>query len=244
MSEAIEISVVVPVRNEAGCVEPLAREIAAALRGQGAYEVVYVDDASEDATLEELLAVRGELPALRILRHSRRCGQSTALHTGVAHARGAWIVTIDGDGQNDPADIPRLLERRAGSEDGARPQLIAGWRKTRRDTWIRRVSSRIANGVRKRLLRDDCPDTGCGLKVVRRDVFLALPYFDHMHRFLPALVRRAGGSTLSVPVNHRPRRAGRSKYGIANRLWVGIVDLAGVIWLRRRMQLTEVEEVS
>ena len=240
------LSVVIPVHDEADNVGPLAAEIHAALDGRVEFEIVYVDDASGDDTPQRLRELARNDPRLRVLRHRANAGQSTALLTGVRHARGALIATLDGDGQNDPADIPALLarwddEQRAGA-DG--PLLIAGWRASRRDTWIRRLSSRIANGVRRRVLGDGTPDTGCGLKLFRRDDFLALPYFDHLHRFLPALVIRHGGHVVSVPVNHRPRLRGRSHYGVGNRLFVGIVDMGGVLWLRRRTRLTAVEEIG
>ena len=225
-----EISVVVPVRDEEDNIDTLLAEIAAALAGRS-FEVVYVDDGSADGTPARLAAARARMPGLRVLRHRRSAGQSAALVTGIRAARGTWIATLDGDGQNDPADIPSLLARAA--QDDA-PALVAGWRATRRDTRLKRVSSRLANAVRASLLGDRTPDTGCGLKVFRRETFLRLPPFDHMHRFLPALVQRDGGAVVNVPVNHRPRAAGRSKYGVMNRLWVGIVDLLGVMWLQRR----------
>jgi dolichol-phosphate mannosyltransferase len=240
------LSVVIPVHDEADNVGPLAAEIHDALDGRVEFEIVYVDDASGDDTPQRLRELARNDPRLRVLRHRVNAGQSTALLTGVRHARGALIATLDGDGQNDPADIPALLarwhdEQRAGAEG---PLLIAGWRASRRDTWIRRLSSRIANGVRRRVLSDGSPDTGCGLKLFRRDDFLALPYFDHLHRFLPALVIRHGGRVVSVPVNHRPRLRGRSHYGVGNRLFVGIVDMGGVLWLRRRTRLTAADEVG
>ena len=233
-----EISVVVPVRDEEDNIDTLLAEIAAALAGRS-IEVVYVDDGSADATPARLAAARARMPALRVLRHRRSAGQSAALVTGIRAARGTWIATLDGDGQNDPADIPRLLERAAAPDA---PALVAGWRATRRDTRLKRVSSRLANAVRAALLGDRTPDTGCGLKVFRREAFLRLPPFDHMHRFLPALVQRDGGMVVNVAVNHRPRAAGRSKYGVMNRLWVGIVDLLGVMWLQRRPVRPEVAE--
>jgi dolichol-phosphate mannosyltransferase len=233
------LSVVVPVRNEAENVEPLAREIATALAAVRTFEIVYVDDGSDDGTCAELERVRALIPELRVVRHARCCGQSTAILTGVRSARFPWIATLDGDGQNDPADIPQLLERLLAARPEDNLQMLAGWRAARRDTWLRRVSSRVANGVRSRVLRDATPDTGCGLKVFSRATFLRLPYFDHMHRFLPALVQRQGGRVLSVVVSHRPRTRGRSKYGVHNRLWVGIVDLFGVAWLMRRSRLPD-----
>ena len=235
----MELSVVVPVHNEAENVGPLIGEIGTALDGVVDYEIVYVDDGSSDATAERLAEAGKGFPRLRVLRHRQQSGQSTALWTGVRHARAPWIATLDGDGQNDPADIPKLLS--LALDPDLKLDLVAGHRVTRRDSVVQRLASRIANGVRSRMLRDDTPDTGCGLKVFSREVFLALPYFDHMHRFLPALVLRGGGRVRSVPVNHRPRQRGRSHYGINNRLWVGLVDLVGVMWLRRRTRLTEVD---
>jgi dolichol-phosphate mannosyltransferase len=235
----MDLSIVIPVRNEAGNIGPLVAEIRAALDGGAPYEIVYVDDGSTDATLAELSALAASGAPLRIVRHARSCGQSAAIRSGVKSARGAWIATLDGDGQNDPGDIPRLWAMARGEKA---PVLIAGWRRKRRDTWLKRLSSRIANGVRARMLGDATPDTGCGLKVFRRDLFLDLPYFDHMHRFLPALVKRAGGRTVSVPVNHRPRGAGRSNYGTLDRLVVGITDLFGVMWLMRRASVPPVVE--
>jgi dolichol-phosphate mannosyltransferase len=232
---SIEVSVVVPVCNEEGNVEPLAREIAAALVGCE-YEMIFVDDGSTDATAARLSAARAAgLTHLRILRHSFRSGQSAAVASGVRAARGAWIATLDGDGQNDPADIPKLLAARAGP-GYADVRLFMGNRTTRRDTGFRRLQSRIANGVRGWLLGDGTPDTGCGIKLFDRATFLELPRFDHMHRFMPALFQRHGARVVSVPVNHRPRGSGQSKYGMLNRLWVGIVDIFGVIWLKRRFR--------
>jgi dolichol-phosphate mannosyltransferase len=238
------LTVVVPVHNEAENIRPLMNEIRRALsKGVERFEIIYVDDASTDTTGAELKRLLGEVPELRVLHHRRRCGQSTALLTGVLHARHDWIATLDGDGQNDPADIPGLIEHlREGT--GAGPHMLAGWRIRRNDTWLRRLSSRVANGVRARLLHDETPDTGCGLKLFERALFLRLPYFDHMHRFLPALVRRAGASVESVPVSHRSRTRGQSKYGVHNRLWVGIVDLFGVWWLLRRACIPEAQEVG
>lgn len=222
-------SVVVPFFEEADTIPGLVGEIERAMAPLGTWELVVVDDGSRDGTGAALAA----LPAanVRIVTHPRNRGQSAALCSGVDRARGAWIVTLDGDGQNDPADIPALVA--AATRDDA-VTLVCGHRHRRRDSALRRLSSRIANGVRGRLLGDATPDTGCGLKLVRREAWLALPRFDHMHRFLPALVRREGGRTVSVPVSHRPRRHGTSSYGVWNRLWVGIVDLAGVMWLNRR----------
>lgn len=228
-----DVSVVIPVFNEAENVEPLAREIAGALAGRS-YEILYVDDGSTDATAAAVLRLRdaGVAP-LRLLRHSRRSGQSAGLCTGVAHAHADWVATLDGDGQNDPADIPALLAARAGG-DATGVRLVIGNRVNRKDSWRRHAQSRIANGVRGWLLGDGTPDTGCGIKLFDRAVFLSLPQFDHMHRFLPALFQRCGARVVSIPVNHRPRRRGQSKYGLFDRLWVGIVDMFGVKWLGRR----------
>ena len=236
-----ELSIVVPVHNERDNVVPLLNEIAAALRGKIDFEIVYVDDLSRDDTLAVLTAAKAQFPELRVLRHVSQSGQSTALRTGIKAARGAWIATLDGDGQNDPADIPKLLTMRG--ESPPMIKLFAGWRVNRQDSGSKRWASKWANAIRSRLLRDDTPDTGCGIKLFERSVFLDLPYFDHMHRFLPALVQRAGWQVKSVPVNHRPRGAGVSKYNNLNRALVGISDLRGVAWLIRRSKRTVVEEV-
>ena len=229
------VSVVIPVCNEADNVLPLAREIAAALRGRGGLEIIFVDDGSTDGTVEAVRSARTEIPEVRLLRHSRRSGQSAAVASGVRRARGEWVATLDGDGQNDPADFPAMLDAlgQAGTAEPA-VRLVMGNRVTRRDTWLRRLSSRVANGVRGWLLGDGTPDTGCGIKLMHRATFLELPFFDHMHRFLPALYQRQGARVISVPVNHRPRTRGTSKYGLHNRLWVGIVDMYGVMWLKSR----------
>ncbi len=235
------LAVVVPVHNEAANIEPLLAEISAALTGRIDFEAVFVDDGSDDDTLAELSRCTHQYPALVIVRHRHNCGQSTAIRTGVRLARAPLVATLDGDGQNDPADIPVLLQRWQQAQSAGTPLLIAGQRTRRQDTWVRRLSSRIANGVRSRLLDDNTPDTGCGLKLFAREDFLALPYFDHMHRFLPALFQRMGGRVFSVPVRHRPRERGKSHYGIHNRLWVGLVDLLGVIWLKRRARVPVVD---
>ena len=236
-----QLSVVVPVFNERDNIPPLLAEIAAALRGKVEFEIIYVDDDSSDDSVAVLAAEKPSYPELRIVRHLTRSGQSTAVWNGVRAARSPWIATLDGDGQNDPADIPKLLASREGAQENVR--LFAGWRTTRRDSFNKRISSKVANAVRSRMLRDSTPDTGCGLKLFDRDVFMRLPYFDHMHRYLPALVKRAGFQSTSVPVGHRPRTAGSSKYGMLDRLWVGIADLRGVAWLMRRGKVTQVEEI-
>jgi dolichol-phosphate mannosyltransferase len=229
----MDLSIVIPVKNEADNVASLVGEIRAALEGLIAYEILYVDDGSDDATASEISRLAGTAPQVRLLRHTRNYGQSAAISTGVHAARGAWIATLDGDGQNDPADLPAMWHLAQQASPG-RPLLIAGHRERRQDSWSKRVASRIANGIRGRLLGDHMPDTGCGLKLFPRSLFLDLPYFDHMHRFLPALVMREGGTVVSVAVNHRPRHKGMSKYGVFDRLGVGIIDLLGVMWLQRR----------
>jgi len=233
-----QLSVVVPVRNEQDNVPNLIAEIDAALIKLITHEIIYVDDGSTDETHSQLKQLQARYPQLRIVRHAKSCGQSTAVRTGVKAARYDWIAMLDGDGQNDPADIPKLL---AAITDGI--ELVGGnRRKSRRDTWVKRVSSIIANGVRSRMLNDSTPDTGCGLKVFSRAAFLDLPYFDHMHRFLPALIKRRGGKILSVEVSHRAREHGQSNYGTIDRLLVGIVDLFGVAWLQRRAKQPIISE--
>jgi dolichol-phosphate mannosyltransferase len=235
-----ELSVVVPVLNEEDNVLPLVAEIDAALDGRLDFEMVFVDDGSSDATPERLLVARGRFPRLRVVSHLHRAGQSAAIASGVGAARAPIIATLDGDGQNDPQDIPSLLALFRREPDPDRV-MIAGHRARRRDRWVKRYASRIANGVRSRLLADATPDTGCGLKVFSRQAFLDMPRFDHMHRFLPALMIRQGGRVISIAVHHRPRSRGHSKYGTLDRLGVGIVDLLGMIWLRRRARLLAVE---
>lgn len=230
------LSVVVPVHNEAENIASLIHEIDTALTGVVDYEIVYVNDGSKDETAKRLTEAKLRHPKLRVIAHAQSCGQSTALRTGIKAARGDWVATLDGDGQNDPADIQKMV---AAIEPGV--ELIGGNRRhARRDTWIKRVSSIVANTVRSRLLNDATPDTGCGLKLIKREVFLDLPYFDHMHRFLPALIQRRGGRVVSVPVNHRAREHGQSKYGTIDRLLVGIVDLVGMLWLIRRSKRPQV----
>jgi dolichol-phosphate mannosyltransferase len=235
------VSVVVPVRNEAGNVRPLTDEIAAALNGRWDFEVIYVNDGSTDGTEAALNALKAERSWLRQIKHTTSCGQSAAVRSGVAAARGPIIATLDGDGQNDPSFLPALLHV---LEQGTGIGLVAGQRVGRRSGSFKKFQSRIANAVRGTILRDGTRDSGCGLKVFRRDVFLALPYFDALHRFLPALIRREGYSIGYVDVIDRPRHAGKSNYGLWDRLWVGILDLAGVWWLiRRRKRVPQVSEV-
>ena len=235
------VSVVVPVRNEAGNIEPLVKEIAQALAGQWPFEVVYVNDGSNDGTEAELKRLMAQYPWLRRVRHKQSCGQSAAVRSGVAAVRAPLIVTLDGDGQNDPAFIPALL--RVLETGAPRVGLVAGQRVKRKSGGFKKFQSSIANAVRGAVLRDGTRDTGCGLKAFRRDVFLALPYFDGLHRFLPALVKREGYAIGYVDVVDRPRGAGVSNYGMWDRLWVGILDLAGVWWLiRRKKRVPEIVE--
>lgn len=233
------VSVVVPVRNEAPNIAPLVAEIEAALAGMP-HEIIYVDDGSTDTTGEELRRAAATAP-LRWLRHRSSCGQSAAVLTGVRAARGEWIATLDGDGQNDPADIPRLLARAQAERPDDGRILVAGWRVSRKDSQVKRLSSRLANRIRVALLHDATPDTGCGLKVMPRALWLELPAFDHMHRYLPALVLRQGGQVVSEPVNHRHRTRGVSNYGTLDRLAVAFMDLIGVMWLQRRWKRPVVE---
>lgn len=237
----LPLSVVIPMMNEAGNVEALLDEVARALDGRIDYEVICIDDGSDDDTLSMLQSARRRHARLRVLRHLQCCGQSTAIRTGVKAACGDWIATLDGDGQNDPADILKLIALR--EESAAEVRLFAGWRVQRQDSGGKRWASRWANALRRRLLRDDTPDTGCGIKLFQREAFLDLPSFDHMHRYLPALMQRAGWRTLSIPVSHRPRQAGRSKYGNLSRALVGIADLRGVAWLMRRRCVARFEEL-
>lgn len=228
-------AIVVAVFNEADNVAPVTAEILDAVRKLGEFELIYVDDGSDDATPQRLRELRAREGAIRLLRHDRRCGKTAALITGISAARAPWIVTMDGDGQDDAAEIPRLLDLAWNA--GEKSPLVAGIRATRRDRWSRRLATKFANGLRQRLLHDGCPDTACGLKAFRRDVFLRLPAFEGMHRFLPALFQTYGHTLICVPVHHRPRLAGQSKYTNFGRAVVGVADMLGTIWLRRRTRL-------
>jgi len=238
------LSVVIPARNEAENVRPLVSEVRQALDGVFDYELIYVDDGSTDATWESLRSLAsGGFDRLRALRHERSTGQSFAVLTGARAARGTWLVVLDADGQNDPADIPGMV-RGLLDENARDPRVVGviGHRVNRRDDWVKRVSSRVANGFRDAMLKDGVPDVGCGLKALRLDWYLRLPAFDHMHRYVPTLVQAQGGVMRVHPVNHRPRMAGRSNYGVWNRLWVGLVDVLGVFWLKRRSKVVAVKE--
>ncbi|MGJ4900079.1 glycosyltransferase family 2 protein [Bradyrhizobium sp. HKCCYLS2058] len=234
----VAVSIVVPVRNEAGNIVPLITEIAAALDGLWSYEIIYVNDGSTDDTAQRLAEEMARRPNLRVLRHEKSTGQSAAVRSGIRAAHGAMVATLDGDGQNNPAFLPDLIA--ALEKGGAGVGLVAGQRVGRKDTSFKKLQSRLANKIRNAVLHDGTRDTGCGLKAVRRDVFLMMPYFDGLHRFLPALVRREGYDIAYIDVIDRPRHSGVSNYGFFDRLWIGIMDLAGVWWLIRRKKPTPV----
>jgi dolichol-phosphate mannosyltransferase len=235
---AVDVSIVVPVRNEAGNLAPLIAEIAAALDGRWRYEIIYVNDGSTDATPAHLAEIMKQRANLRRIDHAVSSGQSAAVRTGVRAARGAIVATLDGDGQNNPAFLPDLI---AAIQNGdGRVGLAAGQRIGRKATGFKKLQSRVANRVRNAILHDGTRDTGCGLKAFRRDVFLIMPYFDGLHRFLPALVRREGYDIAYVDVIDRPRHSGVSNYGFFDRLWIGIMDMIGVWWLIRRKKPTPV----
>ncbi len=238
----MKISVVVPVYNEAGNIIPLLQEITEVLNGRYDYEIIFINDGSADSTADELALAKNQFTSLRVLTHRKSCGQSTSIRSGIKAAKGNVIATLDGDGQNDPADIPLLVDKLLHPPQNLHLHMVVGYRKKRCDSGIKRISSKVANAVRAWLLKDNTPDTGCGLKVFYRDTFLELPYFDHMHRFLPALVQRAGLDVASVEVNHRFRQQGVSKYGTIDRLVAGIIDLLGVIWLQHRSRIPEYVE--
>jgi glycosyltransferase involved in cell wall biosynthesis len=236
LTQNIEFSVVVPARDESGNAAALAREIAAVLDGRS-YEIIFVDDASRDDTRAELVALKAQLPALRVIGHRRNSGQSRAVRTGVLAARAPIVGTLDGDGQNDPADLPRLVARLSRGDAPSNLGMVAGKRAKRQDAWSKRAASRIANNIRKAALKDGADDSGSGIKVFKREAFLGLPYFDHMHRFMAALMLREGYAVEFLEVNHRPRGAGRSKYTNLGRLAANMTDLFGVMWLRSRARL-------
>ncbi len=237
----MELSVVVPVHNEQDNVVPLIEEIEAAFKDCaddiGGYEMVFVDDCSADHTRQVLEQAKSRFPALRVLLHDKNCGQSSAIRTGVLAAKGRLIATLDGDGQNDPADIPSVLARYKeleASPDSSAIGMVSGRRRKRQDSWAKRTASKLGNNIRRSLLRDRATDTGCALKVFARETYLKLPYFDHMHRYFSALMQREGLTMEFIDVNHRPRLHGQSNYGVLDRLWVSIYDIIGVMWLQRR----------
>jgi glycosyltransferase involved in cell wall biosynthesis len=237
------ISIVVPAKNEAGNIELLVDEIITHLGSMYQFEIIYIDDGSSDSTAEKVLGLMRRYPdQVRLIQHDSSVGQSTAIYTGVKQACGELIVTIDADGQNNPADIINLIQTAETFPKGS-DFCVAGYRKQRKDTAWKRFQSRIANNVRAKLLGDDTPDTGCGLKVIPRRTFLRLPYFNHMHRYLPALIKRLGGRIVVVEVGHRDRQHGESKYGMWGRLFAGLVDMLGVIWLQRRNKSPVVREL-
>lgn len=241
----MSLSVVVPVHNEAENIEPLLNEITAALTDFIEYEIIYIDDGSTDNTLNVLKKAQQTIPNLRVFHHEKSCGQSAAVFTGIKAAKFPVIATLDGDGQNNPADICHLYANlQTQREANSKLAMLAGWRNQRHDSEWRLISSKIANSIRSTLLGDATPDTGCGLKVFLRDAALELPFFDHYHRFLPALMLRGGYQVISLAVSHRARERGVSKYGTLDRLWVGISDILGVIWLKTRMKRTEVSEIE
>ena len=240
----MQISIVIPVHNEVDNIVPLLKEIVAAMIAAKAYEIIVVDDGSTDLTGQVLAQSLPDFAALRVIQHEQSCGQSTAVHTGVKAANYPVIATLDGDGQNDPADIPHLFDVLMQQGNLGKLWMVVGWRNKRHDSAWKLFSSKFANTVRSSLLGDHTPDTGCGLKVFFRDKFLELPYFDHMHRFLPALIIRAGGQVVSEPVSHRARSKGISKYGTLDRLSAGIVDLAGVLWLKQRAIVPTTKEIQ
>ena len=241
----MSLSVVVPVHNEAENIEPLLNEITSALTDFTDYEIIYIDDGSTDNTLNVLKNIQQTIPNLRVFHHQKSCGQSAAVFTGIKAAKYPIIATLDGDGQNNPADICHLYANlQTQRETNPKLAMIAGWRNQRHDTQWRLISSKIANSIRSTLLGDATPDTGCGLKVFLRDAALELPFFDHYHRFLPALMLRGGYQVISLAVSHRARERGVSKYGTLDRLWVGISDILGVMWLKTRMKRTEVSEIE
>lgn len=240
-----QISIVIPAKNEVDNLRPLIGEIRAAMDGQFDYELIYVDDGSTDASFATLQAIRADgYDRLTVVRHAVSTGQSLAILSGAWAARGEWLVVLDADGQNDPADIPGML-RAVQAAHARDPSVwgVIGHRVNRRDDWVKRLSSKIANSFRDAMLHDGVPDVGCGLKAVLRERYLRLPSFNHMHRYIPTLIQAQGGQMLVHPVNHRPRLAGKSNYGVWNRLWVGLVDVMGVWWLKRRAKVVRVQEM-
>jgi len=242
--QAPAVSIVIPAKNEADNIRPLIAEIQAAMADRFSYELIYIDDGSTDTTWDELQALRAAgFDRLKLIRHQQSVGQSLAIISGAWVARGEWLVVLDADGQNDPADIPGMLDAvQAAREQNSQVWGVIGHRVNRRDDWVKRLSSKVANGFRDCMLRDGIPDTGCGLKAVLRERYLRLPSFNHMHRYIPTLIQAQGGIMQVHPVNHRPRMAGISNYGVWNRLWVGLVDVLGVWWLKRRAKVVQIRD--
>tara|TARA_R110001583_G_scaffold194959_1_gene367967 strand:+ start:19906 stop:20670 length:765 start_codon:yes stop_codon:yes gene_type:complete len=239
----VHVSAVIPAKNEAENIEPLVSEIIEQFGSRNDFEIIYVDDGSTDSTADKVLLLSLKYPGIvRLVQHDFSVGQSTAIHSGVSLAKGELIVTLDADGQNDPVDMLALINKGESFEKGA-DYCVAGYRRMRKDTQWKRLQSRIANKIRSRLLNDNTPDTGCGLKVFPKHTFLKLPYFDHMHRFLPALIKRQGGVIVVMEVSHRNRQFGQSKYGMWGRLSAGIIDMLGVMWLQRRSKLPSISEI-
>jgi dolichol-phosphate mannosyltransferase len=239
-----QLSMVIPMYNEEENVEPLVTEVFDTLAAHPDFELIIVDDGSQDGTQQKLKELMSKYSNLCVVRHRRNLGQSVGIFSGVKAATKSWIITLDGDGQNDPKDAMQLAQAAEANIKLNQPLLVAGNRVNRKDSGWKKFGSKFANSIRRRFLKDDCPDTGCGIKLFQRDVFLTLPHFNHCHRFLPALFKRAGGCIINVPVNHRPRTRGQSKYDNLGRLWVGITDLLGVAWLIRRPCISEVENES
>ncbi|MEO1331266.1 MAG: glycosyltransferase family 2 protein [Pseudomonadota bacterium] len=239
----VRVSIVAPMKNEAANVKSLADEIAAHCGPLAPFEAIFVDDGSDDETANAIDRAQLEHPWLRRVSHAQSCGQSAAVRTGVEQARAPIVLTLDGDGQNPPSELPKIARPLLEDAEG-RLGLVAGQRVARQDTWSKRAASRFANGLRARILKDDTRDTGCGLKAFRRDAFLALPFFDHLHRYLPALFKREGWGIAHVDVAHRAREHGRSKYTNLGRAIVGVTDLAGVWWLLRRRKLPRIASSS
>ena len=242
--QAPAVSIVIPAKNETDNIRPLIAEIQAAMDDRYSYELIYIDDGSTDTTWDELQALRASgFDRLKLIRHQQSVGQSLAIISGAWVARGEWLVVLDADGQNDPADIPGMLDAvQAARAQDSRVWGVIGHRVNRRDDWVKRISSKVANGFRDCMLRDGIPDTGCGLKAVLRERYLRLPSFNHMHRYIPTLIQAQGGIMRVHPVNHRPRMAGTSNYGVWNRLWVGLVDVLGVWWLKRRAKVVQIRD--
>lgn len=245
MPETICISVVIPAKNEADNISPLVLEIFDCFSNRNDFEIIYIDDGSTDNTYKKIMALHDAYPTkVQLVKHQKSVGQSTAVHSGIQYARGELIVTLDADGQNNPADIPMLLQHAESIKLIEQDFCIAGYRKARKDTSWKRFQSKVANSVRAKLLNDDTPDTGCGLKVFPKATFNKLPYFDHMHRYLPALIKRLGGRIVVVEVSHRERQHGLSKYGMWGRLFAGLIDMLGVMWLQKRNKRVYVTETT